>query len=316
MVLDYLVWLQNLTEWSQFMALNWLLAGLILIGGWYGSKLLVRLLRPNVARHFQRKGVANSVLRSVRALVMVGLLFVVMGVLGVEISSLLFSVTVLSAVVGVTLAPVASNIISGFFILANRPYAIDDMIELVDEDKRGYVDDITLRFTKIRTLDNTFLVIPNATIHDRDVINHSGDDERTRISIEFAVTYEGDLQEARTLIERAARDVDGVIEGGPSIRIGTTRYIAQPKAFITEFGDHGVVLTLRCWVERPYLPLPVRSQIHENIWDQLEDADVEMAYPHSHLVFDETSGRARVTVDQSGSLAEESPPTPEESVAD
>lgn len=222
----------------------------------------------------------------------------------------------MSAVVGVTLTPVASNIISGFFILANRPYAIDDMIELVDEDKRGYVDDIILRFTKIRTLDNTFLVIPNATIHDRDVINHSGDDERSRISIEFAVTYEGDLQEARTLIERAARDVDGVIEGGPSIRIGTTRYTAQPKAFVTEFGDHGVVLNLRCWVERPYLPLPVRSQIHENIWDQLEDADVERAYPHSHLVFGETSGRARVTVDQSGSLAEESPPTPEESVAD
>jgi hypothetical protein len=62
-------------------------------GRWrYGSKLLVRLLRPNVARHFQRKGVTNSILRSVRALVMVGLLFVVMGILGVEISSLLFSV--------------------------------------------------------------------------------------------------------------------------------------------------------------------------------------------------------------------------------
>ncbi|NKE38020.1 hypothetical protein GWG54_19940 [Natronococcus sp. JC468] len=42
----------------------------------------------------------------------------------------------------------------------------------------------------------------------------------------------------------------------------------------------------------------MRSKIHEEVWDRLEDADVEIAYPHTHLVFDETSGTARVAVDR------------------
>jgi small-conductance mechanosensitive channel len=55
-------------------------------------------------------------------------------------------------------------------------------------------------------------------------------------------------------------------------------------------------LTLRYWLKQPYKLLVVKSEINENIWAELDDADVEIAYPHSHLVFDETSGQAQVAV--------------------
>lgn len=240
---------------------------------------------------------------------MVVAVFFALGILGVEVTGLLFSVTVLSAVLAVILAPIATDFVAGFLILVNRPYEIDDMIEIVDEEKRGYVEEITLRYTRILTLENTFLVIPNSTIYDRDVINYSANDERTRVSIEFTVTYEGDLAEARRLLERATKRIDGVIEGGPGIPLGSAKYPAEPRAFITEFGDHGVRLDLRFWVKKPYLPIEMRSKVHESVWNELDGADVEIAYPHTHLIFDETSGRARVAVERSQDLQAGSPPS-------
>ncbi|CCQ34616.1 phosphoglycerate mutase protein [Halorhabdus tiamatea SARL4B] len=191
--------------------------------------------------------------------------------------------------------PIVGSVISGVFLLADQPYEIGDMVELADTGQRGFVEDITLRYTKIFTLDNTFLVIPNGTIRERDVINYSAEDTRVRESIEVVVTYEGDLTTARERFVGAARSVDGVIGGGPDIRVGAARYPAGPVCHVAEFGDHGIELTLRYWINEPYKMQAKRSQIQTAIWDAIEDLDVEIAYPHSQLVFDDTSGQLRVS---------------------
>jgi small-conductance mechanosensitive channel len=164
------------------------------------------------------------------------------------------------------------------------------MIHLSDRDVYGYIEDITLRYTKLFTLDNTFLVIPNGSVRERDVINLSAEDARTRLELDVLVTYESDIDASRELIEEAAAAVDGVIEGGPEIRVGSARYPAKPTCFIETFGDHGVNLRLRYWAAEPYKLLNTRSDIQAEIWERQEDADMEMAYPHSHLYMDETSG--------------------------
>jgi small-conductance mechanosensitive channel len=169
------------------------------------------------------------------------------------------------------------------------------MIELED-GTTGFVEDITIRYTKIFTVDNTFLVVPNGTMRERDVTNLSAEDERTRRSIDVLVTYESDIPEARRRIEHAARDCEAVIDGGPDIRIGVARYMAGPDCRLHEFGDNGILLRLRYWVKKPYKLAKVQSDVNTKIRQRLgdPDANVTMAYPHRHLVFDDTSGVARV----------------------
>jgi small-conductance mechanosensitive channel len=281
-------------------AIRLVLALAVLVLAWYGSKLLVRLLGRRVARRFRRPSVSRTVLRSTRAGVMLVAVFVSAVVYGVELGSILLSATVLTAAIAVVIAPILGSIISGFFVLTDKSYEIGDMIEIVDTDRRGFVEDITLRYTKIFTLDNTFLVVPNETMRERDVVNYSAEDPRTRLRLPVLVTYEGDLDEARALIEDAARAVDVVIAGGPDIRIGSARYPAAPTCYIDEFADHGVLLALRYWVKEPYTLLTVRSDVQTNVWDALDSADVEIAYPHSHLVFDEASGELPVSLARRG----------------
>lgn len=293
-----------LPNWVSNDLIQFIVAIAVLVVGWYVSKLAVRLLTRRVARRFRRPSVTRAVLRSIQVAVMFFALLVAVGVYGVSLGNIFLSVSVLAAAIGVVLAPIIGNVISGLFVLADQPYEIGDMIEIVDTEQRGFVEDITLRHTKISTTDNAILVIPNETIRERDVINYTAEDMRTRLQLDVLVTYEGDLSEARALCEQAAREVEGVIAGGPDIRIGSARYPAAPTCYINTYAENGVLLSLRYWVKEPYMalhpPLSLPSEIQENIWEALDDAAVEMAYPHSHLVFDETSGDLAVSFDEDG----------------
>ena len=278
-----------LPAWIPQWVVQVALAIVVLVGAWYGSKLLVRLFGRRIARRFRRPSVSRAVLRSIRVVIMLVAAFVAAAILDiVGVSDILLSVTVLTAAVAVVMAPILGGIVSGLFVLTDQSYEIGDMIEIVDagDGTRGFVEDITFQYTKIFTLDNTFLVIPNGTIRERDVINYSAEDPRTRLSLDILVTYEGDLAAARRLIERAAREVEAVITGGPDIRIGSARYPAAPTCYINEYAESGVLLTLRYWVKEPYKLLTMRSSVQENVWAELDGADVEFAYPHTHVVFD------------------------------
>lgn len=276
------------------------LALAVLAAGWYLSKLAVRLAGRTVARRIKRPSVTRTVLRGVRAAVFLWAVIIAAGILGVGDTQILLSVTVISAVIAIVLAPLVGSLINGLYVLADRPYEIGDMIEVTDAGHRGFVEDITIRYTKIFTLQNSFIVIPNSEIHTRDVINYSAEDERTRVSIGFVITYDSDLEAARQAAERAARSVDDVIAGGPDIRIGSARYAAAPSCYIREYGDHGIALDLFIWMKHPYKQSVVRSAVQEAIWERFADTDVEFAYPRRHHVFDESSGVGRFAVDDSG----------------
>lgn len=282
-------------NWGSSPALSFLLLTLFTVFGYLISRYVVRLLGRPIAKRFRRQSVAQTVLRLIRATT-TGF-FVLLGadLVGLELGNIVLSVTVFSAVVGIVLAPLVGSVVNGLFLLADEPYEIGDMVELPD-GTRGFIEEITIRYTKIFTLNNTFLVIPNDVIRQDKVTNLSAEDERTRDTLSVEVTYDSEVETARSLIESAASSVDGVVEGGPDIRIGSARYPARPTCYINEFADNGVILALRYWLDRPYKLLTARSRVQTAIWDQLgeQDVDVEIAYPRRHLVFDETSGEARV----------------------
>ncbi len=266
----------------------------VLVLGYYLARLVGQFLGRPAAQRFKRPSVTRAVLRSARLAVGLVAVMTALWILGLRLGDIVLSVTVFSAVLGIVLAPIIGSIISGLFVLADQPYEIGDLVEIQNIERQGFIEDITLRYTKLFTLDNTFLIIPNSTIRERDVTNFSAEDERTRQSLSVTITYESDIDAARGVIEEAARDTPQVISGGPDIRIGSARYPAAPTCYIEEYADHGVLLTLRFWLKDPYNILRSRSAINERIWAELGDIDAEIAYPHRHHVFDETSGELPV----------------------
>lgn len=270
---------------------------LILFVAWNLANLLMRVLARPVARRFERPSITQAVLQTIRLGVALVAILIVALIIGFQPAEIILSVTVFSAVLAVVLAPLVGRYVSGLFVLADRPFEIGDLVKFDEEEMRGYIEDVTLRYTKLFTLDNTFIVVPNSAMIERDVINYSAEDERTRQKIEVVVTYEGDLEEARHLLADAASGVDHVLTGGPPIRVGSALYPAEPVTQLVEFGDHGIRLALRYWVTEPYRLPTIRSRILERFWSSIADADVAIAYPHQHHIFDETSGQLQFDID-------------------
>jgi len=288
-------------QWLKFPGWRVVFAVVAVALGVLLSRYVVRLTGRSVAKRFRRQSVAQTVLRLVRLSVVFVSIGAAARILGLEVGDLVLSVTVFSAVLGIVLAPIVGSVINGLFILADEPYEIGDLIEL-DDGRKAFVDEITIRYTKLFTLDNTSLVIPNSSIRDHFVTNYSAEDERVRLSIEVVVTYESDTETARKLMRRAAAADEEVIEGGPDIRVGSARYPARPTVLRSSFGDDGVVLTLRYWAKQPYKMPTIESRVRDRIWESFRaaDAPIEFAYPHRHLIFDETSGTVDATVGARG----------------
>ncbi len=283
-------------DWVPIWVLEVISAIVVLALAWLTARLLVHLFGRRIARHFERPSLTRVALAGIRVGVYVFALLTILRIFGLDLGSIALSVTVFSAVVGVILAPIVGSIISGVFLLADQPYEIGDMIELTDTEKRGFVEDITLRYTKIFTLENTFLVVPNGEMRTRDVINYSAEDTRVRLALDVMITYESDLAEARERMEQSARDVEAIISGGPGIRVGGARYPAAPQCLISDFADDGILLRLRYWIQEPYRMQTVRSEVKTNVWEAFEGEEIEIAYPHSHLIFDETSGEMQISM--------------------
>ncbi|WP_299237144.1 mechanosensitive ion channel family protein [Natronomonas sp.] len=281
-------------------------AGLMVVA-YYASKLARQMLGRRVARYFDRPSVTQTVLRGLQAAIVLAAALTALGFFGLGFGNIALSVGVFSAVVGIVLAPIIGNVISGVFVLSEQPYEIGDMIELSDTETKGFVEEITLVYTKVFTLDNTFMVLPNGTMRERDVINYSAEDTRIRMTLDVGVTYESDIDVARTQMESAARAVDAVVNGGPGIRIGAARYPASPSCYIREFGDSEVSLRLRYWANEPYKQTTVRSRVMTEVWRRFDEHDIEIPYPHSHMVFDDTSGELQVSTREATAAAESRP---------
>ena len=287
----------SVPQWLTFPGWRWVAAAIVVAVGVVLSRYVVRLAGRPVARRFRRQSVAQMVLRLLRLGIVGVTLVVAAGVVGIELGNIVLSVTVFSAVLGIVLAPIVGSTINGLFILADQPYEIGDMIELED-GRRGFVDEITIRYTKVITLDNTSLVVPNSVMREQLVTNYSAEDERVRLGLDVLVTYGSDTERAKTLLRRAARNEEAVIGGGPDIRIGSGRYPARPTVLRSSFADDGVLLRLRYWVTKPYKIPTIESRIRDRVWDtfRTDEADIRFAYPHRHLVFDDTSGTLDATV--------------------
>lgn len=279
----------------------------LIVLAYYLSRIARQVLGRRIARYFQRPSVTQTVLRGIQASILLAAGLTALGFFGIGFGNIALSVGVFSAVVGIILAPIIGNIISGVFILSEQPYEIGDMIEFDDTETKGFVEEITLVYTKMFTLDNTFIVLPNGTMRERDVINYSAEDTRIRMTLDVGVTYESDIEVARSQMESAARAVEGVIKGGPDIRVGSARYPASPSCYIRQFGDSEVSLRLRYWAEEPYKQTTVRSKVLTEVWGRFDEHEIEIPYPHSHLVFDDTSGELQMSMREAAGGTEARP---------
>ena len=164
-----------------------------------------RVVVPLVDELFERRGLDEHARKPLRLLVRAGLLLAAVGLafaLAGYGSVLLALATVGAAAtlaIGFAMQDVIKNSVVGVFIYTDRPFRTGDRIEW--EDNSGFVEDIGLRVTRVRTFDNEHLTVPNSQLTDGVIKNY--DHNRTlRLKFTFRIGLHDDIDAATTSSSR------------------------------------------------------------------------------------------------------------------
>jgi small-conductance mechanosensitive channel len=192
------------TLWGQLLAFNWagLLRALIILGV---GMMLARVVSRAAGRVLSLRLDLHqtTILRRVIFYIIVGLAIAsALHQLGFRLGVLLGAAGILTVAIGFASQTSASNLISGLFLIAERPFQIGDFIQVANE-ATGEVLSIDLLSVKMRTRDNLFVRVPNETLVKAQVTNYSRFPIR-RYDLMLGVAYREDLDRVREVLEAVA----------------------------------------------------------------------------------------------------------------
>lgn len=186
---------------------------------------------------------------------------------GVNIPALAAALGVGGLVLGLAARDTIADMIAGFLILFDRPFRVGDRIEIEEIATWGDVTEIGLRTTRVRTLDNRMVIVPNSLIGSNQVVNYTFPDTRYRIQIDIGLVYGQDVERVRRVIVDAVRGVDGVL--GSEI----------VEALYVEMGDSGMIFRARFWIESYVDTRRMFDKVNTALYAAFTREGIELAYP-------------------------------------
>lgn len=183
-----------------------------------------------------------------------------------DIFSLVTALGIGSLAIGMAAKDTLAHMISGFTIMIDRPFRIGDRIQLVG-GQIGDVADIGLRSTKIKTLDNQLLVIPNSDLCNTMLTNQAFPNSRVKGRINIGVAYGSDVDQVKELLIATAGEVADVLAD------------PAPEAYFASFGDSALNMALFFWVEEYGTLFAVTDRINSLILKRFAEHSIEIPFP-------------------------------------
>jgi small-conductance mechanosensitive channel len=177
-------------------------------------------------------------------------------------------------IIGFSSRNTISNAIAGILLLSSRPFKIGDRIKTEQSDELvGDVIEISLLFTKIKTVRNELVTIPNQTLLQNQIVNYSGMD-LLATSVEVSITYQNNRKEVESLLIDSARNTEGIISDNP------------PYVQIKRFDNYAAVYELRAYTNRANEYLQIQSEIRKNIYDLFQKHGIDLTVPQAQMNLD------------------------------
>lgn len=212
---------------------------LTLVFFFIGSKI-IKWIRKIVKKSFERANADAGVSQFVDSMLKFGLyallLFIIATRFGVEPSSVAALIASAGVAVGLALQGSLSNFAGGILILLLKPFAVGDYIIVTQEGIEGTVKEIQIFYTKLATVDNQTVVVPNSILTNNSLTNVTARPER-KLNLKVGISYDADLKKAKSLIEDMLRQDSSVIQD------------EEVRVFVDSLADSSVVIGLRAWVK-------------------------------------------------------------------
>lgn len=210
----------------------------VLVIFFVGTKL-IKLARKLVNQALVKSNADKGIITFLDSFVKMGLyallIVIILGMVGVEMASIAAVIASAGVAVGLALQGSLSNLAGGVLILLLRPFNVDDYI--IAGGMEGTVTEIQLFYTKLLTVDNRVIVMPNGSLSNGNIINVTAMDKR-RLDITVGISYQADLKLAKDALSEMIKECP---------------YTMQEEVmdvFVSSLGASSVVLNMRVWVKK------------------------------------------------------------------
>ena len=206
--------------------------------------------------------------------------YLALNAVGITLNSLAFLAGAIGIGIGFGLQNIIQNFISGLIILAERPIAIGDRVEVGGVS--GTVTKIELRSTEILSNDNISTIVPNSNFITNPVTNWSHGDPRVQMRIPFGVAYGTDIENLKRVVQEVAAECPNALKD------------PAPRLFFVAFGDNSLNFELGIWTESlTHAPRSFISEVLYVLERTLRGNEIEIPFPQRDIHF--RTGDVRVT---------------------
>jgi len=146
-----------------------------------------------------------------KIVVIFAMFLVILSSWGIEIGPLLAGLGVAGIAIAFALQSTLSNVFGGISMLLDRSISVGDLIDLED-GTRGHILKINLRSTKIKTLNNKLIIVPNGKLSESNIKNVALPEPATRVVVPFGVAYGSDVKKVKKLVLREIKKVKGLLK--------------------------------------------------------------------------------------------------------
>ena len=234
------------------------------------GRKVIKLVRKFIRKFLNKTNWDEGVKQFLDNMCNVGLHFVlimlVLGKFGITASSVIAVIGSVGLSVGLALQGTLSNFAGGVLILILKPFKVGDYICEDTHGNEGTVSEIQLCYTKLLTVDNKTVVLPNGSLSNSSLTNLTQQNKR-RIDITVGISYDADIRLAKQVIS-------DVLEQEKNCMTNEEPYYV----FVDSLGDSAVVIGIRVWVKTEDY-WETRWRITENVKYALDEHQIEIPFP-------------------------------------
>jgi len=197
-------------------------------------------------------------------------IIVILGYFKLDITPLLAGVGVGAIAIGLALQSTLANFFAGLHIVSDQPIRVGDFIEL-DKDTMGFVEDIGWRSTRIKTMMDNLIIVPNGKLADSTILNYSMPKQDMSFWVPCGVAYGSDLEKVELVTLEVAREVQQAFPGAVKD--------FEPMFRFREFGDSNIDFVAILRVEEPMKRYVVRNEFIKRLKERFDKENIEISWP-------------------------------------
>ena len=230
-------------------------------------KLLLGLLDRTAARTHMEPQIRRTVRGLVKAMLIFVTVIVVMGCLNIPVTSLVALLSVAGLAFSLALQGFLANMAGGLQIVASKPFRLGDYIEA--GGCAGTVAEIGLFYTKLNTVDNKLIQLPNSTIISGNIINYSAEDKR-RVELKVTASYDAPPEQVKAVLAQ--------VVGEHPLTLPTP----EPLIRVSAYQDSAIEYIVRVWCATGDY-WTVYYDLMDGLKPAFDRAGIEMTYPHLNV---------------------------------